>query len=78
MTEKTQRLHALSSPGGIINALAIDQRRSLRLMLARASGQTIDDAQLASFKRAVTAKLSPHVTAVLVDPEYGCLRPSYC
>jgi tagatose 1,6-diphosphate aldolase len=52
----------------------MDQRRSLRRMLAAAAGasdDSIPDAQLASFKSAVTAALTPQASAVLLDPEYG-------
>lgn len=69
-----QRLRALSTPDGRIAALAIDQRRSLRVMLAAASGKAeseISDEQLGQFKAAVTRKLSPYASAVLIDPEFG-------
>src|SRR3954462_2043214 len=59
-------LHSISTPQGIIAAIAVDQRKSLRRMIGDAT-----DAQLADFKEAVVAALSPHASAVLVDPEYG-------
>lgn len=43
-------------------------------MIARAAGTepgSVTDAQLAEFKAAVTHALSPHASAVLLDPEYG-------
>jgi tagatose 1,6-diphosphate aldolase len=52
----------------------MDQRRSLRRMLAVAAEtaeESISDAALADFKAAVTAALTPHASAVLLDPEYG-------
>jgi len=58
----------------VIAAVAMDQRRSLRRMLAAVSGapdESISDAALAEFKTAVTAALTPHASAVLLDPEYG-------
>jgi len=67
-------LHAISTPQGVIAAIAVDQRRSLRRMLASAVGLTetaVTDAQLAGFKESVTAALTPHASAVLIDPEYG-------
>jgi tagatose 1,6-diphosphate aldolase len=73
-TEKTNRLNTIATPEGIIAALAIDQRRSLRQMIAKAAGKSaeaISDEQLSSFKGAVTAVLSQHTSAVLLDPEYG-------
>jgi tagatose 1,6-diphosphate aldolase len=73
-SEKLGRLRAISTPRGVIAAVAMDQRRSLRRMLAAAAGvsdDSIPDAQLASFKSAVTAALTPQASAVLLDPEYG-------
>ena len=71
---KASRLNALSTPEGIIAALAMDQRKSLRRMIADAAGrplESITDAQLVEFKTAVTEELTPGVSAVLLDPEYG-------
>lgn len=67
-------LHAISTPRGIISALAIDQRKSLRRMIAHAAGQpesAVSDAQLSEFKRSVFETLSPLASAILIDPEYG-------
>ncbi len=71
---KRQRLQALSTPSGTIAALAIDQRKSLRRMIAQAAqcdfGE-ITDERLKEFKAAVTGVLSAETSAVLLDPEYG-------
>lgn len=73
--EKLRRLRAISDSRGSIAAVAMDQRRSLRRMLASAAGapaeDAVSDAQLADFKSAVTAALTPQASAVLLDPEYG-------
>jgi tagatose 1,6-diphosphate aldolase len=71
---KPDRLRAISTPGGAIAAVAIDQRRSLRRMIASAAGvpeEAIPDSQLRDFKCEVVRALSPLASAVLVDPEYG-------
>ena len=71
---KIRRLRALSTPHGIVSALAIDQRKSMRRMMADAAGvalENISDAQLVEFKTAVVRALTPHATAVLLDPDYG-------
>ena len=71
---KAKRLRALSTSGGVIAALAIDQRQSLRRMMADAAGvlpEQIQDSQLSEFKTAVTNALTFHASAVLLDPEYG-------
>jgi tagatose 1,6-diphosphate aldolase len=73
-SEKMRRLRALSTPGGIIAAMAIDQRKSLRRMLAGAAGVGLDempDGRLSEFKAAVTRALTPYTSAVLLDTEYG-------
>lgn len=70
-------LDKISTNKGVIAAIAMDQRRSLRRMSARASGTVkaeIPDVKLREFKSAVTEALSPLASAVLLDPEYG--RPA--
>lgn len=60
-------LKAVSNRQGVIAAVAMDQRGSLK----RALGETAGDQQLEEFKRAVTEILTPHASAVLLDPEWG-------
>jgi tagatose 1,6-diphosphate aldolase len=67
-------LDALATSQGIIAALAIDQRKSLRRMIARAAAvpdSEISDSQIAEFKQSVFEILGAHASAVLIDPEYG-------
>ena len=71
---KRKRLQALSTPSGVIAALAMDQRKSLRRMIAHAAGtdlSQITDERLIEFKAAVTGVLSTETSAILLDPEYG-------
>jgi tagatose 1,6-diphosphate aldolase len=71
---KQQRLRALATQDGVIAALAVDQRKSLRKMIAAAAGKPLEeipDSQLMEFKAAVTAELTGHCSAILLDPEYG-------
>jgi tagatose 1,6-diphosphate aldolase len=52
----------------------MDQRKSLRQMIAAAANkrsEEIPDRQLTEFKAAVTKVLTPSVSAVLLDSEYG-------
>ena len=54
--------------------MAVDQRKSLRRLIAEAGStslESVSDAQLATFKTAVAEVLSPYASAVLFDPEYG-------
>lgn len=63
---------ACADARGVIAALAMDQRGSLQKMLAAAGrGAAVSDEDLVRFKTAVTAALSPHASAILLDPEYG-------
>src|SRR3954467_2393194 len=71
---KFDRLRSVSTGDGRIAALAMDQRRSLRKLIANAASvpfNEITDAKLAEFKTAVTKVLTPHASAILLDPEYG-------
>lgn len=58
--------------GGRLAVLAIDQRDSLRHMLAKAKRPAEDD-DLKQFKVDVITALSAHSSAVLTDLEYGVL-----
>ena len=63
-------LDALARGSGTFLMVAMDQRESLRTMLAQ-HGHPATDAHVAAFKVAVTRELSPHASALLVDSEYG-------
>src|SRR4051794_10414075 len=82
---KRERLESLSTSEGVIEALAMDQRKSLRRMIsetARTDIGNIPDERLAEFKSAVTQVLSEETSAILLDPEYGIeaskKRSSHC
>jgi tagatose 1,6-diphosphate aldolase len=71
---KLRRMSAVSNSGGIIAAAAMDQRGSLAKALAQAKGvdrKAITYEMMAEFKTAVTKILTPHASAILLDPEYG-------
>ncbi len=71
---KTKRMQALSDERGIIAAAAMDQRGSLQKSLASARGVDIKEitpAMMSEFKTAVTKVLTPHASAILLDPEFG-------
>jgi tagatose 1,6-diphosphate aldolase len=71
---KLKRMKALSTSDGIIAAAAMDQRGSLQKSLASAKGvdqKAITPEMLSEFKTAVVRVLTPHATAILLDPEYG-------
>jgi len=63
-------LAALARPTGTFAMLAIDQRESLRTLLA-AAGHPSTDGDLVAFKVDVARILSPIASAMLVDRDYG-------
>jgi len=71
---KQKGLAALSTDRGIIAALAIDQRSALRKLFAKASGRPAEEISadlLVNFKSHVSRILTPHASAILLDPEFG-------
>jgi tagatose 1,6-diphosphate aldolase len=71
---KIKHLNALSNKNGVIAAAAMDQRGSLRKAIASAKGVSqneITDDMMVEFKVAVAKILTPHASAILLDPEFG-------
>ena len=71
---KQKGLEAVSNDRGVIGAAAMDQRGSLKSAIAKDKGvdkKAVTDQMMAEFKEAVTRILTPHATAILLDPEYG-------
>src|SRR6202050_3840325 len=71
---KLKHLKALSNKDGIIAAAAMDQRGSLQKAIAGAKGIPHDQVtpeMMSEFKVAVSKILTPHASAILLDPEYG-------
>lgn len=68
---KNENLLALSDDAGTIRAAAMDQRGSLKRAIGKAKGADSSDEELSEFKAIVTEVLTPHATAILMDPEYG-------
>ncbi len=71
---KIKHMNALSNQAGVIAAAAMDQRGSLQKSLAAARGvpvKEIGDDMMRDFKIAVTKVLTPHASAILLDPEWG-------
>jgi tagatose 1,6-diphosphate aldolase len=72
---KLAGLKAVADKRGVIAAAAMDQRGSLQKALAKEKGAAVSDAMLEEFKALVAEVLTPHASAILLDPEYG-LGPS--
>jgi tagatose 1,6-diphosphate aldolase len=72
---KLAGMRAVSTDTGAIAAAAMDQRGSLKKALAKAKGGDATDAMMEEFKAVVTEVLTPHASAILLDPQWG-LEPS--
>src|SRR5215475_12882532 len=71
---KLRRMKALSNQAGVIAAAAMDQRGSLQKSLATARGVDVKEITpevMSEFKVAVTKVLTPHASAILLDPGFG-------
>ncbi len=68
---KLAGMKAVSNARGVIAAAAMDQRGSLKKALAKESGKEVTDAMMEEFKGLVAEVLTPHASAILLDPEWG-------
>jgi tagatose 1,6-diphosphate aldolase len=68
---KLAGLKAVSNDRGVIAAAAMDQRGSLQKALAKEKGSAVSDAMMQEFKILVAEVLTPHASAILLDPEWG-------
>ena len=71
---KRKGLEAVSNSHGIIAAAAMDQRGSLKSAIAKDKGidkKDVTAKMLEEFKTTVVKVLTPHASAILLDPEYG-------
>jgi tagatose 1,6-diphosphate aldolase len=67
---KVRGIDACADERGVIRAAAMDQRGSLMREIGKRGGQATPES-LTEFKTLVTKALTPHATAILLDPEYG-------
>ena len=71
---KLKHMKALSNKNGVIAAAAMDQRGSLQKSLATAKGvdqKAVTPEMMSEFKTIVSRVLTPHASAILLDPEFG-------
>jgi tagatose 1,6-diphosphate aldolase len=71
---KVRHMKALSNKNGVIAAAAMDQRGSLQKSIASAKGVPMEQVtrdMMEEFKVAVSKILTPHASAILLDPEFG-------
>ena len=72
--EKIQRLQALADDRGVIAGVSAAHRGSLQTALSEARGVDADeiaDETMHELKVAVSKTLTPHASAILLDPEWG-------
>src|SRR5919109_5296612 len=68
---KLSGLKRVSNDHGVIAAAAMDQRGSLQKALGKEKGSPVGDREMEEFKSLVTEVLTPHASAILLDPEWG-------
>lgn len=71
---KRKGMESVSDQRGAIGAAAMDQRGSLKKAIAQHRGvnnNAVTPEMMAEFKEAVVRVLTPHASAILLDPEYG-------
>jgi tagatose 1,6-diphosphate aldolase len=71
---KVRHMTALSNKNGVIAAAAMDQRGSLQKAIAAGKGiptEKVTTEMMSEFKVAVSKILTPHASAILLDPEFG-------
>lgn len=67
---KKEALKRLSTKDGVISALAIDQRGSLKKMIA-SDVKGDPEEEIVNFKVTVSEELTKYASSILLDPEYG-------
>jgi tagatose 1,6-diphosphate aldolase len=71
---KLKHLRALANSRGVIAGVAMDHRGNLQKSLASARGVAVSEithGMMSEFKVAVGRALTPHASAILLDPEFG-------
>src|ERR1700726_4307839 len=71
---KQKGMKAVSDARGVIAAAAMDQRGSLKSAIAKDKGidkKDVSAQMMEEFKTTVVRVLTPHASAILLDPEYG-------
>ncbi len=72
--EKCAHLQALATDSGIIGAAAMDQRGSLQKAIGKGKGiapDAVTHDMMSDFKLSVSRMLTPHASAILLDPIWG-------
>jgi tagatose 1,6-diphosphate aldolase len=73
-TGKIRGLQQLANDKGIMTMCALDHRGSLRKMLNEKDPQSVSYQMMVDFKLDLCQILSPHASAILLDPIYGATQ----
>lgn len=71
---KCAQMQALATENGIIGAAAMDQRGSLKKAIGKGKGiapSDVTDEMMTEFKLSISKVLTPHASAILLDPVWG-------
>ncbi len=71
---KIAGLRRMADARGIFLITAMDQRNSMRVLLNPSDPNSVPPRQLTDIKMSLAAALSPHSTAVLIDPQFGAAQ----
>ena len=71
---KLRGLASTATKESVFTILAFDHRQSFAKMLPPTQGGTVSYADIVAAKAAVVEALSPHASAVLLDPEYSAAQ----
>lgn len=64
------KLEKMSNEFGIIGALAIDQRGSIKKMIGNYK-ENVTNLDIEEYKKLISKNLTPFASSILLDPEYG-------
>lgn len=71
---KIRGLQQLANDRGIVTMCALDHRGSLVKMLTAGQGRELSDQDIVDFKLDLCQELSPHASAILLDPIFGAAQ----
>ncbi len=75
---KIAGLKAVADKRGVISAAALDQRGLLAKLIAKELGSEPSADMVTEFKELVTAAITRHASAILLDVEYGLPAMKHC
>jgi tagatose-1,6-bisphosphate aldolase len=71
---KLRGLTEIADPSGFFTICAMDHRESMRSMLQEKDPDVVSYEEMVEHKMELCRTLSPHVSAVLLDPNFGAAQ----